>query len=282
MSTNRVSKKRWLAAQEQERRVIESAEDIKTRISERRRTWAKLLELLKDDVTFDNSKRVLDVGCGATSIFLALRQGTKYAVDPNLERLFQLHPFVREVEEYKDVNFVSSPIEGVTFDKQFDLIFMINVLDHVAELKPVIDKIDELLVASGILILPVDCYADRIVRSIQRFFDADLPHPHHFVAEDVIALLPSYKLVKYDSRAFEIFPDCVSSERGDIPIYRIDQFIAQKMQELDELGKKGDLLFALKRFFSSGLCYFVTLFRRKEKPLAGLKKRRLFVFQKQT
>lgn len=282
MSTAKVPKKRWLAAQEQERRVIESAEDIKTRISERRRTWANLLELLKDDVTFDNSKRVLDVGCGATSIFLALRQGTKYAVDPTLEHLFQLHPFVREVEEYKDVNFISSSIEEANLDKQFDMIFMINVLDHVGTLKPVIDKVDELLAASGILILPVDCYADRIVRSIQRFFDADLPHPHHFVAEDVIALLPSYKLVKYDSRAFEIFPDCVSSERGDIPIYRIDRFIAQKMQELDELGKKGDLLFALKRFFSSGLCYFVTLFRRKEKPLAGLKKRRLFVFQKQT
>jgi len=279
----KVPKKRWLAAQEQEKRADERAQDIKTRISERRHTWAKLLELLKDDVTFDNSKRTLDVGCGPTSIFLALRQGTKYAVDPTLEHLFQLHPFVREVEEYRDVNFISSSIEEVNLDKQFDMIFMINVLDHVAELKPVIDKVDELLAPSGILILPVDCYADGLVRSIQRFFDADLPHPHHFVAEDVIALFPSYKLVKYDRSAFEIFPDCVSSvQGGDIPIYRVDRFVAQKMQELDELGKKGDLLFALKRFFSSGLCYFVTLFGRKERPLAGLKKRRLFVFQKQS
>jgi SAM-dependent methyltransferase len=283
VSTNRVSKKRWLAAQEQEKRVIERAEDIKTRISERRRTWANLLELLKDDVTFDNSKRILDVGCGATTIFLALRQGTKYAVDPTLEHLFRSHPFVREVEEYRDVNFISGSIEEVNLDNQFDVIFMINVLDHVAELKPVIDKVHELLAPSGILILPVDCYADRVVRSIQRFFDADLPHPHHFVAEDVIALFPSYELVKYDRRAFEIFPDCVSSvQGGDIPIYRVDRFIAQKIQELDELGRKGDLLFAIKRFFSSSLCYFVTLLRRKERPLAGLKKRRLFIFQKQS
>ena len=281
--TNKVSKKRWLAAHEQEKRAIERAEDIKTRISERRRTWAKLMELLKDDVTFDDSKKVLDIGCGPSSIFLALRQGTKYAVDPTLEHLFQSHPFVMEVEEYRDVNFISGSIEEVNLDNQFDVIFMINVLDHVAELKPVIDKVHELLVPSGILILPVDCYADKLVRSIQRFFDADLPHPHHFVAEDVIELFPSYKLIKYDCRAFEIFPDCVSSvQGGDIPIYRIGQFIAQKMQELDELGKKADLLFAIKRFLSSGLCYLVTIFGRKEKPLAGLKKRRLFIFQKQS
>lgn len=282
VSTNRVSKKRWRTAHEQEKRGIERAEDIKARIGERRRTWAKLLELLKDDVTFDNSKRILDVGCGATTIFLALRQGTKYAIDPTLEYLFQLHPFVREVEEYKDVNFISSSIEEVNLDKQFDMIFMINMLDHVADLKPVIDKVDELLAPSGILILPVDCYADRVVRSIQRVFDADLPHPHHFIVEDVIALFPNYKLVKYDSKAFEIFPDCVSSvQGGDLPIYRVDRFFAQKVQEMSELGKEGDPLFVLKRFLSSGLCYFVTLFRRKERPLAGLKKRRLFVFQKQ-
>jgi SAM-dependent methyltransferase len=188
---------------------------------------------------------------------------------------------MREVEEYKDVNFISSSIEEINLDKQFDTIFMINVLDHVADLKPVIEKVDELLAPSGILILPVDCYADRMVRSIQRVFDADVPHPHHFVAEDIIALFPNYKLVKYDNKAFEIFPDCVSIvQGGDIPIYRVDQFIAQKIQELDELGKKGDILFAIKRFFSSGLCYLITLFRRKEMPLAGLKKRRLFVFQK--
>lgn len=254
---------------------------MKRRISERRRTWANLLDLLKDVVTFDNSKRILDIGCGPTSIFLSLRKGEKYALDPTLKSLFDICPFLRGIEEYKDVNFISSPIEDVTIDKQFDLIFMINVLDHVGELKPVIDKIDELLAPFGILVLLVDCYADPVVRNIIKFFDVDLPHPHHFVAEEVIGLFPSHRLIKYGNRAFEIFPDCVSREQGgDIPIYRVDRFIAQKVQELSELGKKGDPLFALKSFLSSGLCYFVTPLRRRERPLVGLKKRRLFVFQK--
>ena len=282
MPSNKISRARWLAAQEQEKKGIESAEDMKEWLRVRRHTWASLLDLLKGEIAFDSSKRILDIGGGPTSIFLALREGEKYAVDPNLERLFDLHPFMREVEEYKDVNFISSPIEEAALDKQFDLIFMINVLDHVGALKAVIDKVNELLVSFGILVIIVDCYADRAVRNIMSFFDIDLPHPHHFVTGDIIRLFPDYKLKKQDNKVREIFTDCTfRGKKREIKIYRVDKFIALMTKILKEEGKGGDILFISKYILCYSLALLIASLRRQERPIYPLKKARLFVFQKQ-
>lgn len=281
MPSNKISRARWLAAQEQEKKGIESAEDMKEWLRVRRHTWASLLDLLKGEIAFDSSKRILDIGGGPTSIFLALREGEKYAVDPNLERLFDLHPFMREVEEYKDVNFISSPIEEAALDKQFDLIFMINVLDHVGALKAVIDKVNELLVSFGILVIIVDCYADRAVRNIMSFFDIDLPHPHHFVTDDIIRLFPDYKLKKQDNKVREIFTDCTfRGKKREIKIYRVDKFIALMTKILKEEGKGGDILFISKYILCYSLALLIASLRRQERPIYPLKKARLFVFQK--
>lgn len=278
-----ISKKRWLTAHKLEKAALESAENIKEFLRVRRHTWASLVDLLKGEIAFDSSKRVLDIGCGPTSIFLALREGEKYVIDPALERLFQLHPFMREVEEYRDVNFISSLIEEATFDKQFDLIFMINVLDHVGALKPVIDKIDELLAPSGTLVAIVDCYADRAVRNIMRFFDVDLPHPHHFIVEDITRIFSTYKLKKQDNNISEIFSDCTfKGKKREIEIYRVDKFIALMWQLLKSSGKEGDIFFIARFLLCYSLALLIALLRRQEKPIYPLKKARLFVFQKAT
>ena len=282
MPFSKVPKARWLAAQEQEKKGIEDAEDMKEWLRVRRHTWRNLLELLKGEITFDSSKRTLDIGGGPTCIFLALRNGEKYAVDPNFERLFNLHPFMREIEEYKDVNFISSPMEEAALDKQFDLIFMINMLDHVNTPKSAIDKVNELLAPSGILILIVDCYADRAVRNIMGFFDIDLPHPHHFVADDIIRLFPDYKLNKQDNKVSKIFTDCTFRGKGrEIPIYRVDKLIALARNLLKDEGKERDVLFISKYVLCYSLAMLTASLRRQEKPIYPLKKPRLFVFQKQ-
>lgn len=282
MLPDKVPTSRWLAAQEQEKKGIESFKDIVEWLRVRRHTWARLLDLLKDDIAFNNLKRILDVGSGPTSIFLALREGEKYAVDPNLERLFLLHPFMKDVEEYEDVNFVSKPIEEAAFDKQFDLIFMINVLDHVGELKPVVDKIDELLAPCGTLVIVVDCYADPRVKNIVSFFDVDLPHPHHFVVEDIIKLFSTYKLKKQYNNIQKIFGDCTfKGRRVEIEIHEVDKFIARMMEHIQSFGKEWDILFTLRYILCYSLALLTASLRRRERPIHPLKKPCLLVFQKQ-
>ena len=206
-SNREVPKQRWLAAHEAEQRELGNAELVMRNLALRRYTWSRIVDLLTDEVALDRANRILDVGGGPTTIYLALRRGEKWAADPNHDRMFDVHPFMREVEEYKDVNFVSSRIEDAVLDRGFDLAFAITFLDHVGDLRPVIKKIDELLASPATLVLVVDCYADAAVRNLVSWFDVDIPHPHHFVANDILRLFSHYRLLKRDDKIHEVFSE---------------------------------------------------------------------------
>ena len=276
----KISKKRWLIGIEKEKEYDNiKREDLEERFRERRQIWATLLDKLKGEVTFGNSKRILDIGAEATSVFLVLREGEKHAVDPLFEYLFDLHPFLTGIEEYKDVNFITSTIEDMAADESFDIIFALGMLEHVGELKPVVDKIDELLAPSGTLVVMVDCYADPVVRNIFSFFDIYPYHPHHFVASDIIRLFSSYGLKKQESM-FEIYRDCPFKKGQKIKLYRIDKLIARAWQSSGEYAKRTDILFALKFFLCGSLALLIALLRRREKTTLPLAKPWLFVLQK--
>lgn len=280
--SKQIPKERWLIGLEKEKEYNSiEREDLEERLIERRQVWARLLDLVKDEVSFDNSKRILDIGSEATSIFLVLWKGEKYAVDPLFDYLFHLHPFLKEIEEYKDVNFISCPIEDMASGKSFDIIFMLAALEHVGELKPVLSKIDELLAAPGILVILVECYAGTAVRNIMRFFDIYPYHPHHFVADDIIKIFSKYTLKKQEPM-WEVYRDCPlkKGQKIDIKIYRIDKLIARIWQLAGELGRK-NILFAAKLSLCYSLALSIALLRRRERPFYPLAKPWLFILQKQ-
>ena len=275
-----ISKRRWLNALEQEKRWNRKRQDIEKRIINRRFVWAQLLALLKDTVTFDNSKRILDIGSEATSIFLALRQGKKYAVDPIFEYLFDLHPFLKEIEEYKDVNFISSPFEDMETDETFDIVFSIATINHINSLKPFIDKIDKLLLPSGMLILIVECYSNSTVKNIMNFFDVNAYHPHHFIDEDIIKLFSHYELKKR-AKSNDIY-DNAPPEREEprIKMHRIDRIIATYWRLLGEWGRRWDILFVLKFSLCYALAAAIALLGRRGRSIYPFTIPELFVLQK--
>lgn len=272
---------RWLAAQKEERKGLENAADIKEWLRVRRHTWASLMKGLNGLIEPDKPKKVLDIGNGPTSIFLTIREGERYAVDPNLDCLFESHPFIKDVPEYQGVHFISETIEAATLPPQFDLIFMINVLDHVSDLKPVIKRVEELLAPNGTLIVVIDCYADKAVRNIIKFFDVDIPHPHHFITQDIEKLFANFKITKRDEKIYQIFDECAfKGKKNSIELYRVDKFFGRMGHILASEGKKGDIWFTTKYMLCYGLSLLAALLRRKEKPTHPLKKLRLFVFKK--
>ena len=277
-----VSKARWLVAQEQEKRAIElSTTDMVEHLRAHQRIAVRFLDSLKHEIALTGDKRVLEIGGGPTCIFLALREGIRYAVDPTYQQLFDLYPVLREIDEYKDVTFLSSSIEEAPLRGSFDLIFMLNVLDHVGNLKPVADKIGQLLAPSGKLVVVVDCYADPVVKGILTFFDIDLPHPHHFVTEDITRLFSNYRLIREDNRIFEIFYDSDTAEKQiGMSFYRVDKLLAKIKYHLQGWYEKGGILFIIK-FLACYSCALMTAsLRMRERPVHPFKKLRLFIFQK--
>jgi len=279
----RANKARWLAAQQAEKRELVNAETIRGFIRIRKHTWTRLIDELSDVIDFNAPQRTLEIGSGPTTIFLALKSGERYAVDPNFDVLFSQHPFVRDTEEYQGVHFINGAFEDVPMDKPFGLVFMINMLDHLGDLKPARNKINEVLKPGGVLVIVVDCYADAWVKSIISFFDPDPPHPHHFVSREIMDMFSDYKLIKFDKNIYRIFDEVTLKEqKSEIPIYRIDKFAIKLKGILTHLGKERDIGFVCKYVFCFSLALFIAAIRRAEKPIYPLKKARLFVFQKQT
>lgn len=281
MDRYKVSEKRWRIAQALEQQAYSNSEGIAECIDLRRRTWPMLLQVLKGEVDIGKSKRILDIGGGPTSIFLAVRGGERYALDPAHERFLTSYPPFRDIKEYKGVTFVSTPIEEAVFDNQFDLIFSINALDHMRDVQMAADKINELLTPGGILVVAVGCYADSVVRNIIKFFDIDLPHPHHLIASDITDLFPGYRMLKRNDTVWDIY-DTAPTKGGNssIPIYRIDKLISLMLYHLRE-ESKGNIYFALRYVACYSLALLIAGVRQKEKPIYPLKRMRLFVFQKQ-
>lgn len=278
---DKVSKDRWLLANEQERKGVGNAEDMKEWLRVRRYTWPNLISYLRGYVTFDGKSKILEIGGGPTSIFLAIGEGERYMVDPNWSTILQANPFMGDVVEYGGVTFISSAIEDVAIDKKFNLIFTINTLDHVADLEPTVNKINELLEPAGYLIVIVDCYADSAVRNIMSFFDIDLPHPHHFLTTDVLRLFSSYEFIKQDDRINELINGCsFRGQKKEIAIYRVDKLFARMWMILKSEGRERDIVFISKYMLCYGLSLLIAAVNRRESPIHPLKKDRLFIFRK--
>jgi hypothetical protein len=281
MSDKNQFEERWLLAQHQEGKYVANADNIREWVRVRTYTWAELIERLKKEILFTPSTKTLDIGAGPTSVFLTLKEGKRYAVDPLYKNMFDILPFLKDIEQYKDVRFVPVSLEQATFDTQFDVIFTINMLDHVGNLSSCVTKINELLAPSAFLVVVVDCYGDSMSAKIMRFFDIDLPHPHHFMTQDIIDLFECYTLVKKDLKIFQINDSCpFRKEKAEVEIYRIDRFVSRLARDITLWGKKGDFLFIIRYFLSYGLSLGIAWIRGKEKPFHPLKKARLFVFQK--
>jgi SAM-dependent methyltransferase len=278
----KADKARWLAAQEAEKKELGDAGTVRGFIQVRKHTWARLIEEMRDVIDFDIPRSVLEIGSGPTSIFLALKGGERYAVDPNFDLLFERHPFVRELPEYQGVNFINGAFEDMPADRQFDMIFMINMLDHLGDLTPTLEKINKSLKPGGMLVIVVDCYADSRVKSLISFFDPDPPHPHHFINRDIAEMFSDYKLIKLDKNIYRIFDEVtLKEEKSEIPVYRIDRFAVKLKDILRRLGKGKDVLFISRYVVCFSLALAMAAVRRAEKPTYPLKKARLFVFRKE-
>lgn len=277
--TSKLSR-RWTKAQSLEKASVGTDEDVRIWIDSRRKTWADLAGIVVKYIDLNENSRILDVGCGPTSIFLGIRTGRKFAVDPDIGNILREHPFLKNLPEYADVKFVSSPIEYFTREK-FNAIFMINMLDHVDRLSAVRTKLDNLLEPGGWIVVVVDCYDETRVKRIMEVFDVDLPHPHHFGVSDVSHLFWPYDELANISVEALFDRYTFRGEKRSIDIWRIDKLLSRMiLHTIYEGGRPQGVVFTLKYFTCYSLALLVALFGARKWPIHPLKKPRLLIFKK--
>lgn len=129
-----------------------------------------ILNLAYFYLTFGNCKKILDAGCGTGNLLVRLDKRNKLiGSDYSLEAL----SFAKKRGETKlfCCNSVDLPIK----DEIFDIVFAIDVIEHIEDHEKVISEIHRILVPGGHLILTVPAFSslwgkhDEIFGHLRRY-----------------------------------------------------------------------------------------------------------------
>lgn len=120
---------------------------------------------------------VLDAGCGPAGIFLMFPDQEVVAVDPLLGKYRPLFPHFQN-GSLPNVRFQEKPLEQFAADREFDLIFCLNVINHVADPDVCLQNFSKAIKKNGRLALTVDAHNFRLFKFLFRLIPGDILHPH--------------------------------------------------------------------------------------------------------
>lgn len=173
-----VNEERWLSAQKYEKKtwMENNLSEHDDRNNEHIDRFNQLF-YLKDKL---NNSKVIELGCGP---FTNIRLMTDIL---NVSEITLLDPLIDEYVNhpnciYKNktingipINIINSPIESFDTDELFDVVIIINVLEHCYNVDMIFEKIFKILKVGGILIFS-DVYFDDVKTILYNIYDAGHP-----------------------------------------------------------------------------------------------------------
>ncbi len=156
--------------------------------------WKKVLSPLGSIVSQVDGLDILDAGCGPAGIFMALDQARVDAVDPLLE---EYHHKLKHFDkgDYPWVRFFESPLESFDLQKQYDIVFCLNVINHVADIALCYQKLSGWIRPGGLLVISIDAHNTPGLKHVFRWLPGDILHPHQFDLQDYRDFLGANQLV---------------------------------------------------------------------------------------
>jgi len=157
-----------------QREWAEEFKDNKVQVLE---YWKKYryLEDIKTLCNIKNETKILDVGCGISTV-LHFIEGEKHGIDPLADEYKKLYTYPAGINIQKSFG------ENIPFPEQyFDVVFCSNVLDHVTTPQKTIDEIYRVSKPTGYFVLTVEIFEEKINR--------DPAHPYCLTKKDIHSLL---------------------------------------------------------------------------------------------
>ena len=173
--------------------------------------WKELLEkvqLIDKGKNLTDSCSVLDAGCGPAGIFMALENYKVTASDPLLKE-YRLHHNFFDQSNYRYVTFLEKRIEDFEFENIFDVVFCMNVINHVYEYNLALDKLIHSLKPKGLIVLTIDAHNFSFFRFLFRMIPGDILHPHQFNLKEYSSHLTArgIRILKIEKLKKEFFFD---------------------------------------------------------------------------
>jgi 2-polyprenyl-6-hydroxyphenyl methylase/3-demethylubiquinone-9 3-methyltransferase len=124
--------------------------------------WERFIQHLPEGLLQEKNQEIADLGCGPAGIFMVLSDQKVSAIDPLIKQYSDLPNF--KPESYPWVDFQAQGIED--FKGQFDGIFCLNAINHVADLDKALESVSNALKPGARLVLSSDVHKRRWTRNI--------------------------------------------------------------------------------------------------------------------
>jgi len=220
----KVDEKRWKEAQYFERKIW--IECIKDGYDDRNQEHMICFNNYDYLNSIDEKVDIIELGCGPfTNLRLILNKirnvNTVELLDPLIMDYFHHHKNCT----YKDgklngynIHVISSSIEHYDFTKKYDIVVMVNVLEHCFDIDLIFKKIKDILKPNGIFIFGDSCIKDEIIQDLPNFL-FDSGHPIRISNKKL-----EYYLEDYDRLLFNEYYDLHDQN------WRIDKYYILKLK----------------------------------------------------
>jgi ubiquinone/menaquinone biosynthesis C-methylase UbiE len=161
-------------------------------------------------ININKNLRILQVGCGPTDVINYFNIGKTYSIDPLADFYKKKFNF-----NYKKSNLIKGAGENIPFpDNYFDVVILINVLDHTHSPNKVLSEISRVLKDKGIFHFENYIFQKRFLKIIKLWGKIkenitrkmfNIHHPYMFTMQDLKNLL---------SKRFSIMKEEVGRDIG--------------------------------------------------------------------
>ena len=144
----------------------------------KRSYWLNLIAKAGLEDLLNETKNILDAGCGPAGIFIVLDKHHIDAVDPLIDDYESLDHFKKSLYPY--CAFFNSPIEQLNTPKDYDIVFCMNAINHVSDLKETLGILNRHTAVGGTLVLSIDAHNFSFFKNLFRLIPGDILHPHQY------------------------------------------------------------------------------------------------------
>jgi SAM-dependent methyltransferase len=192
----RITRARWLKAQEYERRFWQRLGDGIAEGTENQLDWYKWratqLESFLAEVTDSpmTTGRVLEIGSGPIGIVNFLNWGERYAVDP-LEPFYRQQPHLIRLRSADPIYLPGSGEHLPIADNSVALVIIDNVIDHTYSPGSILQEISRVLQPGGQLYVCVNVHTARgaVLHDLLALLRIDKGHPYTFTCRTLGRML---------------------------------------------------------------------------------------------
>ena len=236
-----VEKGKWQKAQQAELNWWEESweSDIDFRWLKKRAAFYEGWLELYTELSLET--KVLEIGGAALPVVDFMRTGECYGIDPLYNSYKEILDAIYKTAIH-NVSYGQAPAEDTGMNSSFfDVIIMLNVLDHTYCPIKVLQEINRILKVGGIFLMSVDTMSHvwKVLKKALLLFkvgkqEGDILHPHRFTIQDIRkSFEKTFKLLHLFTSSY----DSLATKEVRVPKSKLEVLL-KNHQRLYIIGKK--------------------------------------------